>query len=123
MFKLLCGRRLTPGLNAQQTQKRNVVTGQHSINFTDGGDGFVLAWEYFRRLFNLSFPACNFFFFVFFFFFFEVEICSRTLFPLFMLGSVHSGSASCDDCGQMFPNKLRVSSFPDRFPHYAWTAA
>ena len=23
----------------------------------------------------------------------------------------------------MFPNKLRVSSFPDRFPYYAWTAA
>ena len=23
----------------------------------------------------------------------------------------------------MFPDELRVSSFPDRFPHYAWTAA
>ena len=40
-----------------------------------------------------------------------------------MPGSVHSGSASRDDCGRMFPDKLRVSSFPYRFPHYAWTAA
>ena len=40
-----------------------------------------------------------------------------------MPGSVHIGSASWDDCGRMFPYKLRVSSFPDRFPHYAWTAA
>ena len=23
----------------------------------------------------------------------------------------------------MFPDELRVSSFPDRFPHYAWTVA
>ena len=38
-------------------------------------------------------------------------------------GSVHSGLASWDDCGQMFPDKLRVSSFPDRFPHYALTEA
>ena len=37
--------------------------------------------------------------------------------------SVHSGATSWDDCDQMFPDKLRVSSFPDRFPHYAWTAA
>ena len=46
-----------------------------------------------------------------------------TLIPLFMPGSIHSGSASRDDCGRMFPDKLRVSSFPDRFPQYAWTAA
>ena len=52
-----------------------------------------------------------------------MEICSHTLIPLFMPGSVHSGSASWDDCGWMFPDKLGVSLFPDRFPHYAWTAA
>ena len=52
-----------------------------------------------------------------FFFFFEVEISSRTLIPLFVPGSVHSGSANWDDYGQMFPDKLRASSFPDRFPH------
>ena len=46
-----------------------------------------------------------------------------TLMPLFRPGSVHIGSASCDDCDQVFPDKLRVSLFPDRFPHYAWTAA
>ena len=57
------------------------------------------------------------------FFFFEVEISLRTLIPLFMTGSVHSGWASWDDCGRMFHDKLRVSSFPDGFPHYSWTAA
>ena len=34
-----------------------------------------------------------------FFFFFKVEISSRTLIPFFLPGSVHSGSASWDDCG------------------------
>ena len=66
-------------------------------------------------------PRLSFFFF--FFFFFEVEISSRTLIPLFLPESVHSGSTSWDDCGRMFPDKLRVSSFPERFLHFAWTAA
>ena len=56
---------------------------------------------------------------LFFFFFFEVEISSRTLIPLFMPGSVHSSSASLNDCVRVLPDDLRVSSFPDRFPHYA----
>ena len=50
----------------------------------------------------------------------KVKISSRTLIPLFMPGSVHSGSASFNDCGRMFPDKLRVSLFPyKRFLHYA----
>ena len=36
-------------------------------------------------------------------FFFKVEISSRKLISLFVPGSVHSGSASRDDCGRMFP--------------------
>ena len=56
-------------------------------------------------------------------FFFKVEISPRTLIPLFRLGSVHIGSASWDDSDPAFPDELRVSSFPDRFPHYAWMAA
>ena len=48
-----------------------------------------------------------------------VEISSHTLISLFKPGSVHSGSASSDDCGRVFPDELRVSSFPDRFAHYA----
>ena len=47
----------------------------------------------------------------------KVEINWRTIISLFWPGSVHSGSAEC------FPDELRVSSFPDRFTHYAWTAA
>ena len=47
----------------------------------------------------------------FFFFFFKVEISSLTLMPLFAAGSVHSGSASRDDCSREFLDGLRVSSF------------
>ena len=71
-------------------------------------------------MFDYSFPACTFFFFSFFFFL--VEISLQAPIPLFMSGSVHSGLVSRDDCGGVFPDKLRVSSFPDRFPCYAQTA-
>ena len=36
----------------------------------------------------------------------------RTPIPLYRSGSLHSGSASRDDCGRVFPDELRVSSFP-----------
>ena len=88
------------------------------INVEDGVVvvAFSLLVRIFGRVFNHSFPGCAFFFF-------EVEISSCTLIPLFKPGSVHSGTASWDDCGKMFPDKFRVSSIPDRFPHYAWTPA
>ena len=86
-----------------------------------GGGGFFIACEDFGRMFDHSFSACVFLFFFFVFFFFKVEISSRKLISLFVPGSVHSGSASRDDCGRMFAYKLRVSSFPERFPHFAWT--
>ena len=47
-----------------------------------------LACEDSGRIFDHSYPAFAFFFF------FRVESSSRTLIPLFMPGSVHSGSAS-----------------------------
>ena len=50
--------------------------------------GFFLTFKDFGRMFNHLFPACAFFFF------FKAEISSRSLIPLFMPGSVHSGSAS-----------------------------
>ena len=56
-------------------------------------------------------------------FFFKVEISLCTLIPLLRPGSVHSGSASWDNCGRIVPDKLHVNSFPDRFPHHAWTTA
>ena len=49
----------------------------------------------------------------FFFFLFLVQISSCKLSPLFRPGSVRSGSASWDDCNRVFPDDLRVSSFPD----------
>ena len=50
-------------------------------------------------------------------------ISSPPSIPLLRPGSVHNGLASWDDCDRVFPDELRVSLFPDRFPHYAWTAA
>ena len=52
-----------------------------------------------------------------------MEIRSFTLIPLFRLGLVYSGWVSRDDCGQVFWDELHVRSFPDRFPHYAWTVS
>ena len=68
-----------------------------------GSGGSFLACEKFGKMFGLSIHACFSFFFFFFSFLFEVEISSRTLIPLLMPGSVHSGSASLDDCGRLFP--------------------
>ena len=56
-------------------------------------------------------------------FYFYLRISSHTLFPFFRPGSIHSGWTSWSDCGWVFPEELQVSSFPDRFPRYAWTAA
>ena len=86
----------------------------------ESGGGFSLACEDLGRMFHNSFPACTF---SFFFFFFKVEISSHTLILLLRPGSVHSGSASLDDRDRVFLDELRVNSFADRFPHYAWTAA
>ena len=55
------------------------------------GGGFFLSCEDCGRVFDHLFPACAFFLF---FIFFLVEISSRTLIPLSMPESVHSGSAS-----------------------------
>ena len=63
-------------------------------------------------------------FLLFFFFFFKVHISWRTLISLFSRpGSVHSDLMSWYDCDWVLPDELHVSSFPDRFSHYAWTAA
>ena len=79
------------------------------------GSGFFLARKNFEKMFDNLFPNCAFFF--------KVKMSSCTLIPLFRPVSVHSGSASWDDCGRMFSDKLCVSLFPDRFPYYACTVA
>ena len=83
-----------------------------------GGGGFLLTCENFVGMFNHLFPTC-----AFFFFFFEVEISLHTLIWLYRPESAHSGSESLGNSGWVFPDKLCVSSFPDRFPRYAWAAA
>ena len=47
---------------------------------------------------------------------FEVEISLHTLNPVFRPGLVHSSSAGWDDCGWLFPEKLCLGLFLDRFP-------
>ena len=76
-----------------------------AYSFVHGG-GVLLACEDFGRIFNHSFPACAFKFF------FLVEMNSRTLIPLFTPGSIHSGSASRDDCGRVFREALSTKPHP-----------
>ena len=64
-------------------------------------DGFFLACKYSGGMFDHSFSASAFFVVLFCF---EVDISSRTLIALFRPGSVHSGIASYDDCGWVFPD-------------------
>ena len=86
----------------EPSQPHRITSGPHLRGFWDKVGLFILR-------------AC--------FFLLKVEISSCTLIPFFRSGSVHSGLASWDDCGRLFPDELCVSSFPDRFLHYAWTAA
>ena len=66
-------------------------------------------------MFNNSFPA-----YAFFFFFFEWRLGRAHLFH--SLGQDQSTVAQRAEAA-VFPDELRVSSFPDRSPHYACTAA
>ena len=84
------------------------------------GVGFFLTCENLGRMFDNSFHTCVFVVVVVVVL---VEIKSCTFFPFIWPGSVHSGSASWDDCGKMFPDELCVSSFPDRLQHCASTVA
>ena len=81
----------------------------HTDSFIKTDGGFFFVCEDFGRMFNNSFSAC-----IFFFFLMEISLC--TLIPLFMPGLVHSGSGSSDNCDQVFPDELNVSSFPERVP-------
>ena len=59
------------------------------IGIGGGGGGFFLPCEYFGRMFDHSFPACDFFFF-----FLKWRLACASLIILFRPRSVHSGSAS-----------------------------
>ena len=83
-----------------------------------GGGGvrrFFLACEDIWEKVRPFIPTCAFFL--------KWGLARTHLFHSFSSGSVHSDSANRDDCVLVSPDELRVSSFPDRFPHYAWTAA
>ena len=60
---------------------------------------------------------------LFSFSFLMVKISSCTLQFLSLCQDQSTVAQQAETSGQMFPDKLCVSSFPDRFPHYAWIAA
>ena len=60
---------------------------------TESGGGFILARNDFWEIVQALIPHQHIFFS------FEMEISLHTLIPLFIPGSVHSGSASWDDYG------------------------
>ena len=64
-------------------------------------------------MFDYSFPAC-----AFFPFFFKWRLARAHL-----LHSLGQDQSTVAQGAEIFDDKLRVSSFPDRFPYYAWTAA
>ena len=82
-----------------------------SSQIQNNGGGFLLACEVFSFFFfwrfEKSLPFCAF---LFCFCVFDVEASSCAVIALFRTGSVHSGSASRDDCGRAFPDELRIIS-------------
>ena len=78
--------------------------------------GFFRACKNFGRMFNPFLPAP-------FFLFFEVETSSWTLIPLFY---ARISPQWLSELRRLWPNvpwQVACELFPDRFPHYAWTAA
>ena len=56
------------------------------------------------------------------FFSFPLETSWHTPIPL-ICQNQSTVAQRAEMTGRIFPDKLRVSSFPYRFPHYAWTVA
>ena len=52
----------------------------------------------------------------YFFFFWSGVQLARTPVPILRPGSIHSGSASLDDCGLVFPDEFRMNSFSWQVP-------
>ena len=86
---------------------------QKIINFTrhNGGGGFLLTCENLVGRFDDSFPTCAFFLLL------KWKLAHAHQFHSFSQDQFRNVLASRDNCGQVFPDELRVSSFP----HYAWT--
>ena len=73
------------------------------------GGGFFLTCKDLGGTLKKTFPAYTSFFFLLFFY---LRSACVHQFSLFRPESVRSGSASWDDCGQAFPDKLGVRLFP-----------
>ena len=79
---------------------------------------FFLICKDLGRLFNHSFPYCPFFFF----FFLKWRFAHAHLFHSLGQNQSTSVAQQAETTGRLFPDKLRVNLFLDRFPHYVWTA-
>ena len=75
--------------------------------FVGGGGGFSLTGKEPRGSLDYSFPAC-----IFQYFFLSGDQLARSSSIFLRLESVHSGSESLADRGRVFPDELRVNSFP-----------
>ena len=91
----------------------------YSLHHHDGGGGFFLACDDFGTMFDNSFPVCAFVFL----FLIKWRLARAHVFH--SLGQDQSTVAQRSETtiDRVFPDELRVSSFPGRFPHSAWTAA
>ena len=79
-----------------------------------------LTCEDWEGRFDESFPAfCLFLLLLLCVLWVEITLC--TPIAVSGQGSVHSGSAGWDDCGQAFLMTCVQAQFPDGFSHYAWT--
>ena len=87
--------------------RNRLLSTNHSEQNGDGGS--FLACEDLGERLDESFLTCTFFLL----FFFWVEISLHAPVPLFRPGSVHSGSASWDNCGWALPesNMKRIVFF------------
>ena len=96
-----------------------VVYHRSEIQVASADGGLFLACENLERTFDHSWTACAFFSFSFF----EVEVSLRTIIPHFNARISPQWLSWPRWLWLNVPHKLRVSSFLDRFPHYAWTVA
>ena len=105
------------GGGKKDTRKMDLPTAAHRQirkDWTHDGDGFLLACENYAssEKFDKLFPACAFFLW-------SRDQLTHANSTLFGQGSVHSGSASQDDCGQRLFWRCALVSLMGS--HAAWT--
>ena len=83
-----------------------------------GAGGFFSHLQGFGEIVQPFIPLLPFFFF----FFFKWRFAHAHLFHSLGQNQSTSVAQQAETTGRLFPDKLRVNLFLDRFPHYVWTA-